>query len=180
MKRFVAETALASAVLLALAGGLAAQERTRIDASSGIDARSMVDTIDRTINVEPVTPQNAPAKPTPSSAPISIELKVQFGFASSDLTSQARSALNNVALALNDPKLQRLRFVVEGHTDSIGSAEDNVRLSQQRAQSVATYLQKRQVRSDRLAVMGMGKQHPLPGIAPTDERNRRVEIVPLR
>jgi outer membrane protein OmpA-like peptidoglycan-associated protein len=107
-------------------------------------------------------------------------LRVEFGFGSSGLTSQAQRALDQVALALNDLRLQSRRFLVEGHTDVVGSEDSNMRLSQQRALSVATYLQQHGVRPNRLAVQGYGKTQLMSGIPPTDGRNRRVEIVPMR
>jgi outer membrane protein OmpA-like peptidoglycan-associated protein len=85
-----------------------------------------------------------------------------------------------VASALNDPKLRGRRFVVEGHTDAVGADEKNLRLSQRRATTVASYLQRKGVTSGRLTVSALGKQSPLPGVAPTDGRNRRVEIVPAQ
>ena len=86
--------------------------------------------------------------------PVSLMLRVEFAFASAGLTPGVSSTLDQVALALIDPRLQARRFVVEGHTDAIGSDERNIRLSQQRALSVVTYLQQHGVRADRLAVMG--------------------------
>ena len=166
-----------------------AQDRTRIDLGSGpVDARSIVDAIDRSVSVVPAPvegilpgPASAGGSPTPGAlAPVSLLLRVEFGFASSTLTGRAKGTLDQVAVALMDPRLAQRRFVIEGHTDAIGSDERNMQLSQQRALSVATYLQQRGVTSDRLAVMGLGKSKPLPDMEPIDGRNRRVEIVPLQ
>jgi outer membrane protein OmpA-like peptidoglycan-associated protein len=190
MRRHVIAACTGAAVSIALCGALAAQERMRIDLGDRpTDARTLVDELNKAIAVEPVTPPagggmpGGPPPPTgggPGLVGVSLMLKVEFGFGSSGLTPKAMGTLGQVALALNDPKLEQHRFVVEGHTDSVGSDESNVRLSQQRALSVVTYLQQRGVRADRLAVMGLGRSHPLPGVVPTDGRNRRVEIVPVR
>jgi outer membrane protein OmpA-like peptidoglycan-associated protein len=188
MRRNLMTACAAAALGIALCGVVAAQERTRIDLGDGpTDARTLVDELDKAITVEPAVPPGGggpPGRPPAGGGPglvgVSLMLRVEFGFGSSGLTPQAMGTLGQVALALNDPKLEQHRFVVEGHTDSVGSDEQNMRLSQQRALSVVTYLQQRGVRADRLAVMGLGKSHPLPGVAPVDGRNRRVEIVPVR
>jgi outer membrane protein OmpA-like peptidoglycan-associated protein len=73
---------------------------------------------------------------------------------------------------------------VLGHTDSVGSAEYNQRLSEQRARAVADYLVSRGVNPARIATRGYGLTMP---IATNDTeagraQNRRVEIkiVPVR
>jgi outer membrane protein OmpA-like peptidoglycan-associated protein len=65
-----------------------------------------------------------------------------------------------------------------GHTDSKGSKEYNQRLSEERAQSVARFLETRAVIPERVMVDGMGEADP---IASNDTRegrakNRRLEI----
>jgi outer membrane protein OmpA-like peptidoglycan-associated protein len=60
----------------------------------------------------------------------------------------------------------------------VGTDENNIRLSQVRATRVASYLQRKGITPGRLMVSAVGKRNLLPGVAPTDGRNRRVEIVP--
>ena len=168
---------LVSAVVAATATA-GAQDRTRIDLGDDkIDQRSIIEQLDKAISVEPTNPSGG-GSGTP--APISLMMKVEFAFASAGLTPQATGTLDRVAAILNDPKLQQRRFLVEGHTDAVGSDAKNVQLSQQRAMSVMSYLQQRGIRPDRLSAAGYGKAQLLPGVAPTDGRNRRVEIVPLQ
>jgi outer membrane protein OmpA-like peptidoglycan-associated protein len=67
---------------------------------------------------------------------------------------------------------------VEGHTDSRGSDEYNMNLSQQRANAVKTLLVQRGVAENRIEVIGYGKTLP---VATNDteagrQKNRRVEI----
>ena len=69
-------------------------------------------------------------------------------------------------------------FVVEGHTDSTGSAKTNERLSAARANAVKDYLVKNGVDASRLDAKGYGPSQP---IDTNDTRagranNRRVEI----
>jgi OmpA-OmpF porin, OOP family len=163
--------------LMSVCGTAGAQDRTRIDlGDEKIDQRSIIDQLDKAISVVPGTPSGGGVAP----APISLMMRVEFAFASAGLTPNAAGTLDRVAAILNDPKLQQRRFLVEGHTDAVGSDAKNVQLSQQRAMSVMAYLQQRGIRADRLSATGFGKAQLLPGVGPTDGRNRRVEIVPLQ
>jgi len=172
----ITKTLLIAATLAVVGGSAIAQDRSRIDIGNDqLDSRSMADTLDKAISV---VPAGQPGSGAP--LPISLMMKIEFGFAQSGLTPRAAGRLDQVAVALNDPRLLGRRFVVEGHTDSIGSDEQNIRLSQERALSVVSYLQKHGVGAERLAVQGLGKRQPIPGIDPADGRNRRVEIVPVQ
>jgi outer membrane protein OmpA-like peptidoglycan-associated protein len=75
-------------------------------------------------------------------------------------------------------RYNKTALTVVGHTDSVGTDSYNHRLSEQRALSVARYLEGKRVHSMRLATAGKGETQP---IAPnsTDggrQANRRVEI----
>jgi outer membrane protein OmpA-like peptidoglycan-associated protein len=68
---------------------------------------------------------------------------------------------------------------VEGHTDSMGSEEYNVTLSQNRAVSVRSAIMARGISSDRITAKGLGELYP---VASNDtsagrQQNRRVEIL---
>ncbi len=68
---------------------------------------------------------------------------------------------------------------IEGHTDSTGSAEYNLGLSQRRAESVQTYLISQGIASSRMGTRGLGKDYPVASneSAAGRQQNRRVEIV---
>jgi len=84
--------------------------------------------------------------------------------------------LNAVALVLN--KYNRTLVDVNGHTDSTGSVQHNMALSQRRAMSVGNYLVSQNVDGRRLAINGLGPNQPVATNATPDGRalNRRVEI----
>ena len=65
-----------------------------------------------------------------------------------------------------------------GYTDSSGSKEHNLKLSQQRAQAVVDYLVAAQVERKRLVSEGLGEEHAVSSNATKQgrEKNRRVEI----
>ena len=67
---------------------------------------------------------------------------------------------------------------IEGHTDNTGSSTRNLILSEHRAQSVANYLEKGGVSSNRLSISGHGSSQPVSDNNTSQGRreNRRVEI----
>ena len=69
-------------------------------------------------------------------------------------------------------------LVVVGHTDNVGTAGYNQRLSERRANSVAQYLESRRVNAMRLAIAGKGESEPVASNSTESGRqaNRRVEI----
>lgn len=71
------------------------------------------------------------------------------------------------------------RLTIEGHTDSTGTAAHNRTLSEQRADSVKTYLVAKGVAAERLATAGFGADKPVADNATELGRaqNRRVELV---
>ncbi len=99
-----------------------------------------------------------------------------FDLGSAKLSPRGVEALNSVALVLVE-----YRFTVvslQGHTDSIGDAATNQRISEQRALSVARVLIAAGVSAQRIVVAGYGAANPMASNASADGRdlNRRVEI----
>ena len=72
-----------------------------------------------------------------------------------------------------------LKISIEGHTDDIGSEEDNLLLSENRAQAVFDQLVKRGISIDRLSYKGYGESKPIASNETEDgrARNRRTEFV---
>jgi outer membrane protein OmpA-like peptidoglycan-associated protein len=72
-----------------------------------------------------------------------------------------------------------LKLAVEGHTDSVGSDEYNQQLSEQRANSVRSYLVSQGVSADAVTALGFGKTRPVTdnNTAAGRQQNRRVELV---
>jgi outer membrane protein OmpA-like peptidoglycan-associated protein len=103
------------------------------------------------------------------------DLMLSFELNSAEMTGSAKERAKVFAQALNTPELKSHRFVIEGHTDSVGGRAANRELSRRRAQSVADFLVAQGVGRDRLQVQGLGYDQPLPGRSARDEENRRVE-----
>jgi len=119
--------------------------------------------------------------PADAAAP-SVSLSVEFATDSASLTQRAQRTLDELGKALTSDSLSQYRFRVEGHTDTVGPRQYNKGLSQQRADTVARYLEDRfSVKSDRLDPVGMGEEGllvPTPPNTP-NEQNRRVNVVNL-
>jgi OOP family OmpA-OmpF porin len=114
-------------------------------------------------------------------APPQVRLPIYFEFGSASPTPEARALLEKVGEALQSSDLESFHFMVEGHTDDVGSDDYNERLSVARAHAVAAYLEGKGVSEARLRPTGKGESSP---VAPngTDEgrqRNRRVDFVNL-
>jgi outer membrane protein OmpA-like peptidoglycan-associated protein len=102
---------------------------------------------------------------------------VLFDFNKFTLKPEAREKLAKVSgilLAYPNLKLQ-----VEGYTDSIGSDDYNMKLSEQRADGVRQYLVSQSVQDANITAQGFGKANPIAdnGDASGRAQNRRVELV---
>jgi len=102
---------------------------------------------------------------------------ITFATGSSDINADFFSVLNSVALVVN--KYEKTYIDIVGHTDNVGSAEMNQRLSEARANSVARYLESQKVLSQRIVTSGVGMNNPVASNSTPEGRaqNRRVEIV---
>lgn len=109
---------------------------------------------------------------------ITLPGQVLFESGKSRVMPGARERLNRVAETLQevDPKA---RVLVEGYTDSRGSDAYNMKLSQQRAESVRTHLVSQGLDSQRVQAEGLGEGQPIADNGSPEGRahNRRVEIV---
>ena len=108
---------------------------------------------------------------------IHLTQKIHFRSNSDEIQSKSHRVLDDVAkLMLAHPEVRRVK--IEGHTDDRGDEDENLELSQRRADSVRNYLIEAGVEEDRLSAVGLGESAPL-GDNETDEgraKNRRVEF----
>jgi outer membrane protein OmpA-like peptidoglycan-associated protein len=102
---------------------------------------------------------------------------VTFAFNKHDIQPRFQPVLDAVAHTLS--KYPATYIDVDGHTDAVGSQAYNQVLSEQRADTVASYLSERSVVPARMHVEGFGKTEPIASNATVMGRaaNRRVEIV---
>jgi outer membrane protein OmpA-like peptidoglycan-associated protein len=95
----------------------------------------------------------------------------------SELRPQARTQLNQVADAIKE--FGNKQVTAEGHTDSTGGEDLNMRLSQERADSVRGYLISRGVPEGQITAKGLGEAEPIADNKTAEGRaeNRRVELI---
>ncbi|HOB96177.1 MAG TPA: OmpA family protein [Aquabacterium sp.] len=111
-------------------------------------------------------------------APGKANLLITFATGSAELTPETIKVLETVARALQSDKLAGFAFRIEGHADPRGGADFNLKLSEERAQSVAAYLTtKLGVLPERIQPVGKGSSELLNPTQPDAQENRRVTIV---
>ncbi|MEA3311414.1 MAG: OmpA family protein [candidate division WOR-3 bacterium] len=104
---------------------------------------------------------------------------VGFNPGSAVIVPESYAALEEAARFLET--YPRVRIEIEGHTDSVGEDEVNMRLSQQRAEAVKTWLEARGIDESRMTARGYGETRPV-GDNRTrsgQKANRRIEFVIL-
>lgn len=107
---------------------------------------------------------------------ITFDSGILFDVNKATLKPKSQENLTNLAQILN--KYPDTNILLEGHTDSTGSAQYNLELSRKRAQSVADFLAAQNVGPNRFSIMGYGKDQPIASNATAEGRtqNRRVEV----
>jgi outer membrane protein OmpA-like peptidoglycan-associated protein len=107
---------------------------------------------------------------------IEISQKVRFRTGRSKVLKASFEMLDQVADAIVTNKIGKV--LVEGHTDDVGAASSNMRLSQKRADAVRDYLVSKGVSADALDAIGFGEIRPIEKARTKAARakNRRVEF----
>jgi outer membrane protein OmpA-like peptidoglycan-associated protein len=102
---------------------------------------------------------------------------VLFDTGRSDLKSGSRRTLDQIAQFLNEHPERRVQ--IEGFTDSQGTDEFNMELSQSRADAVASAIIQRGIDAQRVRALGYGEGFPVASNSNAGSRqlNRRVEII---
>ena len=134
------------------------------------------------------SPASAPAAPhvrRTASAPVARSvsyasaahrnLLITFKTGSSELTDQAQANARVFAQAVTSPSLSGAHFEIAGYTDAVGSADKNLALSQQRADSVKSFLVAQGVDGSRITTKGYGASDFAEPSHPNAGANRRVE-----
>lgn len=108
-----------------------------------------------------------------------VAAQIHFDPNSAHIRNDAYKLLNEYVRALQSAALSSARLVIAGHTDAIGSEDQNLKLSQDRAQAVRDYLVARGIAPDRLIAKGYGESYPVASNATEADRelNRRSEFI---
>lgn len=122
------------------------------------------------------TPIGESAEPTTINERLSLD-PITFEVRSATITARGLAVLDQAAAYLKaDPEVT---IEIAGHTDSDGDAEDNMRLSQDRADVVKAYLEAQGIDGARMISIGYGENDPVTSndTAAGKARNRRIEFV---
>ena len=130
------------------------------------------------------------AAPAPAPAPVKIErvvcedtiagllqnAKINFNTGSATISANSHDLLENIAATAK--RCADANFEVAGHTDSTGSLDGNMRLSEQRAQAVVDFLLKTGLPTTQFTAAGYGPNKPIADNTTEAGRaqNRRIEF----
>ena len=114
--------------------------------------------------------------PTTGNIDLVMPGNITFAFDDATLNASFKPTLDKLASTMN--QYNKTTVTIAGHTDSRGDASYNMRLSRDRAYSVANYLTARGVSANRVQVVAYGESRPIASNS-TDagrQQNRRVEL----
>jgi len=108
--------------------------------------------------------------------------KVKFGFDTSELSPEAKAALDDFAQKVKNEN-KNVYIEIQGHTDNVGGKDYNEKLGLSRAEAVRQYLNKEhKFPLHRINVISYGPTEPIADNKTREGRsqNRRVALVVLR
>jgi outer membrane protein OmpA-like peptidoglycan-associated protein len=108
---------------------------------------------------------------------VNFDSDILFAVDSAILSADSKYTLDEFANVMRD--FPKTAILIQGHTDSTGSEEYNMKLSERRAQAVFNHLALREVGPDRMAAIGYGEGYPVADNSTPEGRelNRRVSIL---
>ena len=166
---------------------------TRVDDVQGQveEAQTRLDTHDRQIGETSRTAQEALKRAQDAGKlaegkflyeTVLTDEKVKFGFDTSDLSPEARAALDQFAQQIANEN-KNVYVEIQGHTDSVGSEKYNEELGLLRAEAVRRYLsQAHKFPLHRINIISYGETAPIADNSAREGRsqNRRVALVVLQ
>jgi outer membrane protein OmpA-like peptidoglycan-associated protein len=106
-----------------------------------------------------------------------VSVSIEFEFASASVKPESAGSIDAIAAMLAGRPT--LALIVEGHTDDVGAADANKKLSQARAEAVVAAIVRKGIGRPRLDPMGYGEERPVADNKTEEGRakNRRVTLV---
>jgi OOP family OmpA-OmpF porin len=125
----------------------------------------------------------AKAEPVLVIVPVAMQqycsiLDIQYEINNNTVQREAEEKADKLAIFMR--KYPKTTAVIEGHTDEVGSAEDNMKLSERRAENVVTYLADHgKIARSRLKAVGYGETRPIASNTTQEGKrlNRRINAV---
>lgn len=105
---------------------------------------------------------------------------IHFESGNAILKPESMKIIDQIVQLMNDHS--ELKFRIEGHTDSDGTEESNIELSEQRANAVKDNMVTKGIAESRLQTKGYGESQPLTDNSSPENKakNRRVEFIMLK
>ena len=102
---------------------------------------------------------------------------IEFEFGKAILRTERFPELENIIRIMEENK--KTKIEINGHTDNIGTVEDNLKLSEDRAKAVMNYLANKGINYKRMSFIGFGESKPVGdnGTEKGRQANRRVEVI---
>jgi OmpA-OmpF porin, OOP family len=106
-----------------------------------------------------------------------ITYYINFDTGKATIKPESEGSVNQIAALLKG--VPALKVSIEGHTDNIGTAESNLKLSEDRAKAVMAAVVAKGIAADRMSAVGRGQDAPVADNRKEEGRalNRRVEVV---
>lgn len=119
--------------------------------------------------------KNIPLQPLEANAAVVLK-NIFFDFAKAELKPESAIELDKVVQLLQENPTVKVQ--ISGHTDNVGTAADNNKLSEGRAKAVVTYLMTKSIDQKRLSYKGFGASQPIAENTTEGGRaqNRRTEL----
>ena len=147
----------------------------RVGCPTDLDGDGVIDSLDKCPNTPKGVKVDSSGCPIVIPEKVSITLLVEFDFNNADIKPMYHNDIEKVADFLKAYKNTTVEL--EGHTDSVGTDEYNMKLSDRRAENVKNYLvEKFDIEAGRLTSVGYGKSQPVATNETVEgrQRNRRV------
>ena len=124
----------------------------------------------------PAPAKPAAAAPRPTTEKVTLAADALFDFDKAVIKSDAKAKLDDLVAKLKAINLEVI--IAIGHTDSVGSAAYNQKLSLKRAEAVKAYIISKGIEPNRVYTEGKGEKQPIADNKTKAGRskNRRVEI----
>lgn len=113
---------------------------------------------------------------TESEISVILNNDILFQYGQTDLSRNSKQTLNKAVELLN--KIPNRSLLIQGHTDSVGSEEFNMELSEKRAKTVYDYMMQQGLKIKKVSYKGYGETKPIADNNTKEGRtaNRRVEF----
>jgi OOP family OmpA-OmpF porin len=158
------------------------KELSGLEAGADIDVPALRQQVVERVKskANPVALKRPPVAPQLARLP-HLNLDITFNPDSPVIRPDSYRTLGRVADALADPRLSSFGFLIVGHTDSSGRREENLTLSQRRADAfrdvlVTTF----KISSKRIQSIGLGEEQLLDADHPKAAVNQQVQVVTVR